>query len=89
MQSHEPQVVLDIRQRELLHAKDLSKSGDFEGAYDIVYKWLDADPNDSTALNLLGYIMLNTEKPAVAYPILKQVTQLEPDNALGWLNMGS
>ena len=85
MQSDEPQ---DLRISELQHAKNLSTQGEWEGAYDIAYKWLKMDPNDATALNILAYIMLNTEKVALAYPMLKHLLTIEPENPLGWLNMG-
>jgi hypothetical protein len=46
------------------------------------------DPTDADALNVIAYIMLNTDKPAIAYPILKYILTIEPENSLGWLNMG-
>ena len=85
MQGHEPQ---DTRVTELRHAQELSSNCDWEGAYDIAYKWLKMDPNDAEALNVIAYIMLNTEKVALAYPMLKHLLTIEPENALGWLNMG-
>jgi tetratricopeptide (TPR) repeat protein len=85
MQSNEQE---DIRVKELRLAQDLSSKGEWEGAYDLAYKWLKFDPNDPQALNLIGFIMLNTEKAALAYPILKHLTTVEPSDALAWLNMG-
>lgn len=86
MQSDEPQD--SIRSQQLAQARELSKQGQWEQAYDIAYKWLKTDPNDVDAIYVIAYIMLNTEKVAIAYPLLKQVTTLEPTNSLGWLNMG-
>ena len=86
MQGNEPEV--SVREQELLNAKDLADQGLWQEAYDIVYTWLKSDPNDPQALNLIGYILLNTEKAAVAYPILKQLTQIAPEYSIGWLNFG-
>lgn len=85
MQGNEPQ---DRRITELRHAQDLSYNQDWEAAYDIAYKWMKVDPNDGLALNIMAYIMLNTEKCAIGYPLLKYLTTIEPENALAWLNMG-
>ncbi len=85
MQSNESE---DPRVRELRHAQNLSTQCNWEEAYDIAYKWLKMDPTDAEALNVIAYIMLNTEKVALAYPILKYLLTIEPENALGWLNMG-
>jgi hypothetical protein len=86
VQSNQPQD--DVRRKELWVAHTHSENQEWEQAYDIAYKWLKIDPNDPDALNIIGYIMLNTEKAAIAYPILKQLTQIEPENSLAWLNMG-
>ena len=77
-----------MRQTELKTAAEWAKQGKYEEAYDLSYKWLKSDPNDADALNNIAYIMLNTDKCAIAYPILKQVTAMAPKSALGWLNMG-
>ena len=86
MQSHQPQD--DVRHRELRQAHQYSEDCNWEAAYDLAYKWLKIDPNDSQALNIIAYIMLNTEKVAIAYPILKHLTTIEPEDPLAWLNMG-
>jgi len=77
-----------VREKELEIARAASSKGDWEQAYDIAYKWLKLDPTDADALNIIAYIMLNTQKVALAYPLLKYLLTLEPTNALGWLNMG-
>lgn len=87
MQSDEQKTV-SVREEQLRHAQSLSSKAQWEQAYDIAYKWLKTDPNDAEALNILCYIMLNTEKCAIAYPMLKYLTQIEPENSFAWLNMG-
>jgi len=87
MQSDEPQD--SVRETELKRAQALSYNGDWEQAYDIAYKWLKSDPTDGQALNTIAYIMLNTDKCAIGYPLLRHLTTIEPENPLAWLNMGS
>lgn len=77
-----------VRSLELRRAQDYSAEGMWEESYDLAYKWLKSDPSDGEALNIIAYIMLNTEKPAIAYPLLKQLITLEPENPMAWLNMG-
>jgi tetratricopeptide (TPR) repeat protein len=86
MQGDKPQD--NVRLNNLRQAQDLAEKGDFESAYDLAYRWLKTEPNDPEALNLIAYIMLNTEKAAIAYPILRTLTQIAPDYSAGWLNMG-
>ena len=86
MQGNKPEI--DVRQRDLRLAHHYSDIENWEGAYDLAYKWLKIDPNDAQALNIIAYIMLNTEKVAIAYPILKHLTTIEPEDPLAWLNMG-
>jgi len=69
MQSNEPQT--SVRQKELALARTHSNDQRWEDAYDIGYKWFKADPTDADALNLIAHIMLNTDKVAIAYPLLK------------------
>lgn len=88
MQSDQPENRLSPRLRELGYAQDLNDAGDYEGAYEICYKWLRLDPNDPAALCLLVSILCNTEKIAIAYPIAKQLTQIAPEAAVSWLNFG-
>ena len=87
MQSHEPETV-PLREQELRLAHKLSSESQWEQAYDIAYKWVKSDPNDAEALNIIAYIMLNTDKCAIAYPMLKHLTRIEPENSLAWLNLG-
>jgi len=77
-----------LRDKELAHARAASNKGDWEQAYDIAYKWLKLDPTDADALNVIAHIMLNTDKVAIAYPLLKHLLTLAPTNSLAWLNMG-
>lgn len=85
MQSNEPQTV---RQKELAIARTHSNDQRWEDAYDIGYKWFKVDPTDADALNIIAHIMLNTDKVAIAYPLLKYLLSIEPTNPLGLLNMG-
>lgn len=86
MQSDQPENT--VRHRELKLAQDCSTNQQWEEAYDLAYKWLKVDPGDGEALNIIAYIMLNTDKCAIAYPLLRHLVTLEPDNAMAWLNMG-
>lgn len=86
MQGNESQD--DVRNLELIRAHKATEQQDWETAYDLAYKWVKTDPNDADALNIIAYIMLNTHKSAIAYPILKHITSIEPGNPLAWLNMG-
>lgn len=86
MQGNQPQD--SIRHQQLKLAHDYTTDCKWEEAYDIAYRWLKTDPNDAEALNIVAYIMLNTDKCAIAYPILKHLMTIEPQNALGWLNLG-
>lgn len=79
---------VDVRRRELDLAFKYSEQCKWEESYDLAYKWLKVDPNDGDALNIISYIMLSTEKAAIAYPILRTLTEIEPENSLAWLNMG-
>jgi hypothetical protein len=89
VQSHEQEnAPISIHKAELHHAQDLCDRQDWEGAYDIAYKWYKLDHDDAFALNVLAYIMLNTDKCAIAYPMLKHVTRVAPTMWVGWLNLG-
>jgi hypothetical protein len=77
-----------VRDKELKIARDHSGKQEWEQSYDIAYKWLKTDPTDADALNIIAHIMLNTEKVAIAYPMLKYLLSIEPTNPIGLLNMG-
>ena len=68
--------------------QDLAEGGEVDAAYAIANKYLKQDPNDFQALTLMTHIMLQTEKPTIAYSMAKRVTQLMPKASGGWLNMG-
>lgn len=68
--------------------RDMAEVGDVDGAYLIANRYLKQDPNDYQALTLMTHIMLQSDKPTIAYSLAKRVTQLMPKAPGGWLNMG-
>ena len=80
--------MIDVKEQQLKQAADLAYACEWEQAYDLAYRWLKTDPNDPDALYVIAYIMLNTEKAAIAYPILRHLATIEPTNCLLWLNLG-
>jgi len=72
----------------LRHAQDLANAGNYDEAYRLADKCLKNDPNDAQWLNVMTHLMLETEKPTLAYQLAKRVTELAPKYSAGWLNMG-
>lgn len=72
---------------ELEVARELSIKGDFERAYVIADKNLKQDPNSYEWVMVMAHIMLQTEKPTLAYQLAKRATQLKPKEPGGWLNL--
>ena len=88
MQSNQSQDALTQRQYELGHAQDLRDQGDYEGAYETAYKWLKFDPDDPAALTVLVAVMIDTDKVALAHPLAKRCTEVAPEAAVAWMNLG-
>ena len=72
----------------LKQAQDLSENGDYDNAAEIAYRYLKDKPNDPAWLTLMTYVLLATNKAAIAYSLAKRVTEVAPRQAHGWLNMG-
>lgn len=70
------------------HARDLAESGDYDGAYRITAKSLKNEPDNVGWMSLLSYLMLETEKPEIAYQICQRITSLAPREPGGWMNLG-
>ena len=77
-----------LNERKLNVAQDLAEAGDYDRAYAICDKELSSDPNNYRWLTIMVYIMLQTEKPTIAYHLARRVADLEPRKAAGWLNLG-
>ena len=77
-----------LNERKLNVAQDLAEAGDYDRAYAICDKELSSDPNNYRWLTIMVYIMLQTEKPTIAYHLARRVADLEPKKAAGWLNLG-
>ena len=69
-------------------AQDHCDKNEFDAAIQIVYRWLKANPNDARWLTLMAYILLATEKVALAYQVAKRVVAEAPKYSAGWLNYG-
>jgi len=76
------------KQDDLRHGQDLAEGGEVDGAYAIANRYLKQDPNDFQALTLMTHILLQSDKPTLAYSLAKRVTQLVPSLSGAWLNMG-
>lgn len=49
---------------------------------------MEEDPDSPIGLFLYGQVMLESEKPALAYHAFKSVVQIEPKRPEGWVNLG-
>ena len=76
------------RANDLANAQDLTEAGEVDAAFAIANRYLKNDPNDAEFLTIIVHIMLQTDKPVIAYSLSKRVTELLPKAAGGWLNMG-
>ena len=72
----------------LNHCQDLADAGQYDEAYRITNKKLKSEPDNPLWLNVLAHLMLETEKPVIAYQVCKRITQIAPKLSTGWLNLG-
>ena len=72
----------------LNHAQDLAEAGEYDDAYRIANKCLKNEPNNSQWLNVMAHLMLETDKPSLAYQLARRVCDLAPKDSVGWLNLG-
>ena len=63
-------------------------AGNKELAAKLLCDELDKDPNDPQALYLLGYVLSTTDKHGLAYSLSKRATELHPNEAAIWHNLG-
>lgn len=73
---------------DLLDAKDYAEAENYAKAWPIVSKVLNEEPDEPKALCLAAYMLEKQNQPALAYQLLKRVTQIYPQNPTGWLNLG-
>ena len=69
-------------------ARELSRTGQMDDAYIIANRWLKSNPNDLPFITIMVYIMLASDKPAVAYSMARHAAQLAPNDSAVWVNMG-
>ncbi len=73
---------------ELEHAQDLAEAGELDDAYRLADKALKEDPNNLRWLMVMTYLMLQSEKPVLAYHLAKRCTDIAPREAGAWMNRG-
>ena len=59
-------------------ARRLAEEGDYERASTIAYREIKNDPNSYEWLTVMTYILLATEKAAIAYQLARRVPTLRP-----------
>jgi len=69
-------------------ARRLAEEGDYERASTIAYREIKNNPNSYEWLTVMTYILLATEKAAIAYQLARRVADLAPRQASSWLNLG-
>lgn len=67
---------------------DLINKDEYETAMPLINEVLEHYPNDSAALNFLGYIWLQSDKPAFAYQCFRRAVQESPGNKALWTSLG-
>lgn len=75
------------RQREAVEAA--LKRGDTHSAGELVDAWLMEDPEDAEGLLLLARVLIDTDKPAVAYPVARELTRRLPNRWEPWYLLGA
>jgi predicted Zn-dependent protease len=71
-----------------LRAALLNRVGQAADARTIVEECLQASPNDPLLLTELAESLLSLGENDAALATLRRVCELQPDNAIGWLNLG-
>ena len=69
-------------------AKSLWEQAKYDEAYDIVRPVLTDAPYNGSFLALAGVIYEKAENLPVAYHLFKSATQVEPNEANHWVNLG-
>lgn len=75
-------------QRVELAIHDLINREQYDTAMPLINEVLEHYPNDAAALNFLGYIWLQADKPAFAYQYFRRAVQEAPDNKALWTSLG-
>lgn len=76
------------RAKDLEVGQHLAQEGDYDNAYVLAARYLRNNPNDVPWLTVMAYCLLGGQKPEVAYHVCKRVTELEPKEPSGWMNLG-
>jgi len=74
--------------RKFDEAKELWEKNRFDDAYEIVRPVLMDNPFNDSFLSLAGVIYEKAENLPVAYHLFKAATQIEPNEANHWVNLG-
>lgn len=64
------------------------QKGDLQKAFGYLNKAYELDPNDVATIRLLGVAYGVSQQPLKAIEYFTKVTQLKPDNANGWFDLG-
>ena len=64
------------------------QKGDLQKAFTYLNKALELDPQDVSTIRLLGVAYGVSQQPLKAIEYFTKVTQLKPDNANGWFDLG-
>ena len=72
----------------LEHVGKLIESEQYPEALTALDPYLKEHPEDPAALYLLGYVMLESDKPYIALHLYEKVVQKEPNRYQAWLNLG-
>ena len=81
---HRPEAVAS----DLDDAKEYAEAENYGKAWPIVSRLLNEEPDNPKALCLAAFMLEKQQNPALAYQVLKRVTQQFPNNPTGWLNLG-
>lgn len=73
---------------DLLEAREYVDNENYNKAWPIVSKVLNDEPDNPQALCVAAFMLEKQKNPALAYQLLKRVTQMFPSNPTGWLNLG-
>lgn len=73
---------------DLSRARQLSDSGDPEGAWRLIEPHLMRDPDDRQALCVAAFVLRKAGRLPMAHAFARRLTQLEPGEATGWINYG-
>lgn len=72
----------------LQQAAELIDAGAYPDALSALDPVLEDNPDDPRALHMMGVVLLESGKPALAYQLYRRASELEPDRHQVWINLG-